>query len=248
MKQSPPFRFKQFSVSHSRSSMKVGVDAVLVGALAPIEYCFRALDVGCGCGVISLMLEQRRPGVTVVGIDIDRPSVEEAAGNFLDSPWSEMLDVKQSSFEQERESVERGEIGKYDLIVSNPPFFRSGIDTPVTAREQARHQGTLSPEVLVRDSATMLTYHGRLTFICPADFREELEQVALRSRLVIESIVKIKGHASAPVKRLVMTLRRMEAGEERGEAPKEETLVLEVAPGVPTEEYRRLCKDFYLRF
>ncbi len=78
------FRFKQFNVRHSRSAMKVGVDGVLLGAWTSCAG-ERVLDVGCGCGLISLMIAQRFPQAIVEAIDIDHPSVEEAVENVFDS-------------------------------------------------------------------------------------------------------------------------------------------------------------------
>ena len=82
------FRFKQFSCSHGRSAIKIGVDGVLAGAWADVSGCSDILDVGTGCGLIALMCAQRNPTARVLAIDIHRDSVEEAAGNFSNSLWS----------------------------------------------------------------------------------------------------------------------------------------------------------------
>lgn len=250
MKKSTPFRFKRFSVNHCRSSIKIGVDAVLVGALAPAGECNRILDVGCGCGVIALMLAQRNPNACITAIDIHLDSVEEARENFLNSPWSHQLEAKLRDFSEEVDSIS-GTVpgtGLYDSIVSNPPFFCSGLDNPETPRELARHQGALSPEFLVRSACKLLKSKGTLSLICPSDFRDSLVRVAQNSGLIIERIINVRGHAEAPVKRVVMIFRRQDSGEENRCDFSEENLVLEEKPGLPTESYRRLCKDFYLKF
>ena len=112
------FRFKQFAVDHDRSSMKVGTDAVLLGAWCDVGGAHRVLDVGTGCGVIALMVAQRTPGsCRIHAIDIDQASVSEAQGNFLRSPWSHRLTVQlvdvNDFFSQ----------ASFDLIVSNPPYI-----------------------------------------------------------------------------------------------------------------------------
>ena len=96
-----PFRFRQFSVAHDRSSMRVNTDAVLLGAWCPVpDGCAHILDVGTGSGVIALMLAQRCEGAEVTAIDIDGPSVSQAQDNFLSSPWVERLSAKEISLQE----------------------------------------------------------------------------------------------------------------------------------------------------
>lgn len=119
------FRFRQFDVSNKLSAMKIGTDAVLLGAWAFEALGFagrpilRVLDIGCGTGVLSLMLAQRFTGLSVLGIDIDVDAATEAAANFSRSPWAECLEARQADF---REFAASGEASIYDMIISNPFF------------------------------------------------------------------------------------------------------------------------------
>lgn len=262
MKKSPPFRFKQFAVSHSRSSIKVGVDGVLTGALARIHRVGSdcrvrsVLDAGCGCGVIALMIAQRAPEARIEAIDIDPESVGEARENFANSPWSDRLSAGVADFNS---------IGsRYDLVVSNPPFFRSGVTAPDSVRLAARHQGTFSPFALLRRCHEVLNPDGILTFVCPAEFEGEIEAVCNSEKLKILQRIRIRGHVDAPVKRIIFNIALQEdkprdysskRDDNEVDAPGSEwcfgsvaELVLEESAGVPTEEYRALCHDFYLRF
>lgn len=249
-KRSGAFRFKRFAVEHDNSAIKVGVDGVLVALLAPADGVRRILDAGCGCGVISLVMAQRteESGAEIVGIDIDTPSVEEAASNFAASPWSGRLSAIPADFGGVCASAP-GPDGRYDLIVSNPPFFRSGGDPGESARMQARHMGGLSPFSLIEGAGTLLNPGGRLTLVAPAEFEDEMLAHAAGCGLVTESLVRVRGHAAAPVKRVVVTWRLAEGGS--GSCTAEcgaSLLTLEEAPGTPTPEYRRLGSGFYLRF
>ncbi|MDE5713403.1 MAG: methyltransferase, partial [Muribaculaceae bacterium] len=91
------FHFKKFSVSHTRSSMKVGVDGVLIGAWAS-TCAGDILDAGTGCGVIALMLAQRNPDSKVLAIDVDKPSIDEASENFINSPWGDRIEALETSY------------------------------------------------------------------------------------------------------------------------------------------------------
>lgn len=216
--------------------MKIGVDAVLLGAWADVSGSRRILDAGTGCGVIAMMCAQRNADALVEAIDIDAASVEEANANFSLSPWPERLKARLEDFS----AISRCD---YDLIVSNPPYFNSGITDPDTPRLVARHQGTLSPAELIKRGSLHLAQSGRLAMIVPADQHRELVDVARRAGLFTRRSCLVRGHAGAPAKRILLEFSRLPVA-----APEERELILETAPNVPTEEYRTLCKDFYLKF
>lgn len=225
--------------------MKVGVDGVLVALWAHLPDSGHIIDVGTGCGVISLICAQRAPECLVEGIDIDLPSVEEASGNFLNSPWRHRLKVTQLSLYDMVESVEK--VGRrYELIISNPPFFDSGVAEKKSRRMVARHQGALSPLSLLEASPYLLKPGGSLAIIVPSEISEGLELNAKRVGLVLERLTFVRGHDHAPFKRALMQFKYEPTSEK--ELCERSLLTLELAPGVPTEEYRLMGQDFYLRF
>lgn len=234
------FRFKRFAVRHSRSAMKVGVDGVLLGAWTDVAGAGRILDAGCGCGVIALMCSQRNPQAAVNGIDTDRDSVEEARENAADLPWEADVTFSQCD-------IADYEAEPFDLIVSNPPFFSSGISQPGTPRLLARHDGTLSPLSLPGHAARLVLPGGRLAMIFPYERLEEVKEAAAKAGLAPIRITTVRGHSSAPVKRVLAEFMKPEAGAAVPSCLRHE-LTLETAPGIPTEEYRRLGHPFYLYF
>lgn len=238
------FKFKQFSLWHHRSALKVGVDGVLVGAWADVSEAKRILDVGTGCGLIALMAAQRQPYALVTGIDIDADSVDEANLNAFQSPWSERVAIRQTDF---ADITARPVEGQYDLILSNPPFFDSGVKEAETARLKARHQGELSPSSLLTESIRILATGGKLAMITSAESGDTLRKEAASLGYRLERECLVRGHVNAPFKRILMEWRFQPGGTEYSET--ESTfLTLETSPGVPTEEYRSLCRDFYLKF
>lgn len=236
------FRFKRFSVKHDRSAMKVGVDGVLIGAWVSSEG-IQMLDVGTGCGLIALMLAQRNEKAMIEAIDIDTASVAEAMENVSLSSWSDRISVYNMSFDEWLcQSPEK----KYDLIVSNPPFFDSGIIKPTTTRELARHQGTLSPKRLICQGAQLLKPDGRLALIAPVEMKEGLLTAGKDSGLIPLRICFVRNKEYAKEKRVMIEFLNGE-GSNRIE-PVEELLILFGPSGDPTQKYRDLCKDFYLKF
>lgn len=256
------FRFKRFEVHHSQSAMKIGVDAVLLGAWAARNSIFsikgssdrllipgknlkveKILDVGTGCGVIALILAQRFQDAMILGIDIDLPSIEEAKKNFINSGWSQRLNIENLNFPKELNLI----TDKYDLIVSNPPFFDSGLAQPQSRREKARHTGDLSIFSLIDNSAKLLNDNGRITMIFPTEFLEKALQRGDAGGLVLKRICFVKNNAGRPEKRVMTELfRQGNILEKEGEI--EETHLTLFEKGEPTPEYRALCKDLYLKF
>ena len=238
------FKFKQFSVSHYRSSMKVGVDGVLIGCWTDVEGSTKILDVGSGCGLITLMMAQRCPEADIIGIDIDEPSCTEALENAKNSPWKDRINIINGDFPD----ILNIEYSKgFDLIVSNPPYFDSGISNIATSRERARHQGSLSPFSLLASSVALLTPSGTLAMIVPTEFTSSLEEEANKLGYILKRKCFVRGHAEAPYKRVLLQWILKNDVLYLDET-KIEHLTLESERGKPTDEYRQLCKDFYLKF
>lgn len=245
-KTTTPFCFKHFAVSHSRSAMKVGVDGVLVGCWADVAKAGKILDVGTGCGLIALIMAQRCPNAQVVGIDIDKSSVEEARENVNGSLWRDRIDIRLKSFPDDIVGCADDLDAKFDLVISNPPYFNSGVYEASTPREMARHQGVLSPSSLLKYSFRLLNDGGSLAMVLPSEESEVIEIEAKSLGYVLTRKCLVRGHANAPWKRVLLQWRYGVADNDENNAA--EYLTLELSAGTPTEEYRELCKDFYLKF
>lgn len=224
--------------------MPIGVDGVLLASWAAVEGSRRILDVGTGCGVIALICAQRAPEATVTAIDIHRESVAEATLNFENSPWCDRLSAVNSNFMDILPSD-----GVYDFIISNPPFFNSGVNTPSSPRETARHQGELSPLTLVRHSEGLLVWGGRVAVVMPADRQHDFEANLNSPNLRLRRRLYVKGNPGAPVKRVMLEYEKVrDVAYSPIHTVQEETLVIETSPGEYTSRYMELGKDFYLKF
>lgn len=241
-----PFRFKQFSCSHHRSALRIGVDAVILGAWSQLVDAAAILDVGCGCGVLSLMAAQRNDKARILGIDIDEASVEEASENFRLSPWPERIRAKRLSL------FDMPEDTKFDYIISNPPFFDSGISNPETSRELARHQSELSPASLLKKGSKLLAEGGKIGLVLPEEMKEVIISEAEDCCLELLREMHVAGREGKTPKRcyLEFGLAFAEQANTRNEKPTPERMYLtvETIDGGFTDEYRRLCAGFYLKF
>ena len=229
------FRFKQFSVVNDRTAMKVGTDGVLLGAWCPVEGARRVIDVGTGCGVIALMIAQRNPDALIDGIDIDQPSIEEAGLNFARSPWGDRLTAQRQDFNAMVADQ------RYDLVVSNPPFFTNGILPDGAARTTARHTLSLSYRQLIEGSERLLSDDGSLALISPTDAEREIIEAAAFSSLPLRRLTRVIPVDGAAPKRTLWLLSR------RNVPYREDSLTITRADGAFTPEYTALTHPFYLK-
>lgn len=232
------FRFKKFRVINDKTAMKVGTDGVLLGAWCDVSAATSVLDVGAGCGLIALMIAQRNDHAMIDAIDIDCCAVEEAYINFHDSPWGGRLNVREADFNIFANSC----VKKYDLIVSNPPFFSNGVMPAGVSRERARHSSTLTMRQLLENSAKILAKSGKIAMITPADIHEEIVELCNVLKLYINKITDVIPVIGAAPKRILWEISHTQ------DALQQDSLTIEVAPLVYTDAYKTLCKDFYLKF
>ena len=175
-----PFSFKAFSLFHHRSTMKVGSDAILLGIWTKLENVKNVLDVGCGSGIISLLIASRS-SAKIDAIDIDDHSVAESIENFSKSPFSARLKAENIDFKNFISVSEQN----YDLIVSNPPFFTNDLLSPEIRKTKARHSVSLNYNELCAVSKKLLKENGRLSVVIPYFKHEEFINVARENSLYL---------------------------------------------------------------
>lgn len=165
------FQFKQFSIDDSSCAMKVGTDAVLLGCWADVHNAKCIVDVGCGSGVISLMMAQRSLEADIIAIDVDADACECCRLNVNASKWQNRVEVIHDDitgfFPQTAHPL---------LIVSNPPFFNESLKSPSALRALARHGENFDVSSLINIAGKFLTEPGdSLAFIAPASRAEEID-------------------------------------------------------------------------
>lgn len=166
----PYFQFKQFTVWHDKCAMKVGTDGVLLGAWTSVESAHRILDIGTGTGLVALMLAQRSlPDANIVALEIDEAAVGQARKILFVRP-KERVEVVQADFRKYRSS------DKFDVIVSNPPYFVDSLECPDRQRAAARHNDSLTYEDLLEGVSGLLTENGFFTVVIPADVAERVKR------------------------------------------------------------------------
>lgn len=234
----PYFRFKKFTIYHDKCAMKVGTDAVLLGAWADTSFCRNILDIGTGTGIIALMLAQRSQA-TVEAIDIDKEACVQATENAAASPYTERIKVVHASCADFAASNQQK---RYDLIVSNPPYFINSLKCPDNKRTVARHTDTLLLSDLIREAQTLLSPSGRIALVLPYERLEEVKALASANHLYICRQTDVIPTPGAAPKRLLVELSTTEEN-----IKNRDTLTIEEARHQYTPAYIALTKEFYLK-
>jgi tRNA1Val (adenine37-N6)-methyltransferase len=237
------FQFKEFSVKHSDSLLKVNTDAVLLGALVPEHLRLRsALDIGTGCGVIALMLAQKFENVQIDAIEPDAASCKEAAYNFSRSKFSERMEVFQSSLQDFNSSM------KYDLIVSNPPYFEvpdfSKGNNPQDIGEKRKKLATqysLTFDALVKHVSGVLEAQGTFGVIIPFASKEDFTSICTVNKLWLNREINIRSKPGTPFIRTVLFF-----GFDKPAMMETTELTIYNTDGSRHSEYRRVTADYYL--
>lgn len=213
--------------------MKVGTDAMLLGAGVEVVDAENALDIGAGTGVISLMIAQRFPGVNLVAVEIDEASAKECAVNFQNSRWSERLKIYQGDF------LDYDFNQSFDLIVSNPPYYQTRLENEDTRKSQARHESALPMADMLAKVSEIMSQNGAFWLIVPVEVSQLWIDTAEENELFLTRRIDVTGKVGAEVKRTILAFSRT-----KEEVTKSE-LVVRNADGSYTDEYINLTCSYH---
>lgn len=231
------FSFKQFTIKQERSAFRVGTDGVLLGACADVSGKTRILDIGTGTGLIALMLAQRCDA-QIVAIEPDYDSFIQASGNVRRSKWMSRIKVENCTLQNYASGNKR-----FDMIVTNPPYFTGSLKNPDPAKSNARHNESLTHSDILTGACRLLDESGLLQLILPYDEGNIFIAEAQEYGFFCNSILKIRPLSSSEIRRLVLGFSRKRI------KPSESFLTIEKGKRHDfTEEYINLTSDFYLRF
>jgi tRNA1Val (adenine37-N6)-methyltransferase len=219
--------------------MKIGTDAVLLGAWCPINnHPFSILDIGAGTGILSLMLAQRSNAAQIDAIEINDEAYEQCVENFESSPWGDRLFCFHAGLDEFLDEPE----DEYDLIISNPPFYSENYKTDSTQRDLARFQEAMPFEDLIEAARLLLSENGIFAVIIPFKEEEKFIDLCAKVELYPIKVTRVKGTPTTEVKRSLLAFKRYELS-----VLTADELIIETARHQYTEDYTALTKDFYLK-
>jgi tRNA1Val (adenine37-N6)-methyltransferase len=231
------FQFKQFRIEQDIAAMKVSTDACIQGAWTPVTSSINsALDIGTGTGLLSLMLAQRNGHVIIDAVEIDPLAAKQARENIIVSPWEERINIVEADVR------EYGPEHKYDLIISNPPFFSNSLLGPTSERNTARHGLSLSLPELFNAIEDNLAEDGYASVLLPVvEHKLWQELVRLKGWKIFHQlniIPRVGSAANRMVSLCSADIHKQELVED---------LIIRNKKDEYTPEFVELLRPFYLR-
>lgn len=230
------FRFKQFNIRQDNTAMKIGTDGTLLGAWVNVNHASNILDIGTGTGVIALMTAQRNQKANITAIEINEDAIIDATFNIQESPWTDRVLLKNKSLQE----FETGD--KYDVIVSNPPFFENSLRSNSSNRNNARHTDSLHYLDILEFAKTHLSPKGVVAMILPVENAEKCIQDSANYGLSLKRKTWVKPVPQKPAHRIVFELSN-----EIIDNPLENELIIETGKRHDySADYIALTNAFYI--
>lgn len=230
------FKFKQFTIWQDQTAMKVCTDACILGAFVEVKNTKRILDIGAGTGLLSLMAAQRSEA-QIEAVEIDESAYNQAVKNVSESIFKDKIKVI-------NKNIVDFESDKFDLIVSNPPFYQNSLQSPDGQVNKALHSTELSFEKLTQSVNRLLDDEGRFVVLLPSFETNEFIKVAQKNNLFLHHQLTIRHDQSKPIFRVISTFKKTQVLDYQVDS----LVIWQENAKVYSDEFKALLKEYYLIF
>ena len=246
------FQFKKFRVEQGQTAMKVCTEACIFGAsvdVSNINKTSKILDIGAGTGILSLMLAQKiteniiskNIHAVVHAVELEEKAFLQAQENIKNSIFSDKITVFNASIQDFAEKNNE----KYDLIVSNPPFFTNHLLSNKTNKNLALHTNTLSFEDLAKAASQLLHENGTFEILLPAYEMSLFEEIAKKYNLqIIKTLTIFNNEKHKENNQIFRKICIFKFG--ISILDKKDNLVIKTKENDYTDAFKVLLRDFYL--
>ncbi|WP_423804480.1 tRNA1(Val) (adenine(37)-N6)-methyltransferase [Obesumbacterium proteus] len=220
--------------------MKVGTDSILLGAWADVsDITGKILDIGSGSGLLALMLAQRTTdSVQIDAVELDDNAALQATENFAQSPWASRMALHHCALQ----SFAAQTPSRYDLIITNPPYYQPGVECRNASRGTARYTSELSHQTLLKHARTLASDRGKMAVVLPCDISVDFIQLAAREGWFLLQHTEVTEFAHRAAHRALMLFGVEPASQQS------DRLIIRDESKVYSKDFRELTKAFYLFF
>jgi len=202
-----PFFGHGIKILQPENGYRFSMDPFILAAHIQPAGVEKIIDIGCGCGIIPLILAKRHPDLKITGIEIQAELSGFARQNIIANRLENNVRILHENIKNVRLCDTNG---KTDIIISNPPYKKkdSGRLNPDLQKAIARHEITLDIDLLFHSSKRLLNKTGRLYIIFPAERISDLMQAMVRHAFSPDYIrfVHIKENLAA--KRVILCAKK----------------------------------------
>lgn len=228
------FNFKNFTISDNNSALKVGVDAVLLASWVNYKNAKHVLDVGCGCGILTIAAGKKLNNGKIYGLDIDEGAIKDTIFNIQQNNLTSNCFAVNDNFLTWNAPIH------FDTIICNPPYFK-GLNTTINEqRQKARFEKFLPINDFFLKCNLLCS--DKIYMVYPYEFLNYLIENANKNQWFINDLLNIKGNPSSEFKRCLIKLTK------KNITPIINNLTIEIERGTFTKEYQQQTKEYYLKF
>lgn len=234
------FELKHFGIRQSSTAMKVGTDSISLGAWTAhvVQAPNRILDLGTGTGILALMMAQSYPLAEIDAIELEDGAYQDAYYNICNSAFEKQINLYHA------DAIAFPYTYKYNLIISNPPYYTADIYSSNRERHIARfdrQEEGLGIRTLIQIAQRLLDDSGVLSFIAPYNRLNEIRQLAAEALFVINYLCMLESYPGEPV-RIMLILSK----QQKVYIPTQEQIlsIRAESEGVYSSEYRHLIARF----
>ena len=231
------FNFKQFSIQQNNAAMKIGTDGILLGAWTDVNKAKQILDIGCGTGVIGIMQAQKNCEAIIDLVEIDKSACIDANINISNCPWYNRINLFESALDKFNTNK------KYDVIISNPPFFNNSLKSENNSRSLARHSISLDYKQIILFSNKYLNNNGGLSLILPYNQADECISFSKNNNLFLSRICNVKAKETKKAHRILLEFSKIEKN-----LVKDTIIIENNLRHNYTKQYKVLTNNFYTIF
>lgn len=219
--------------------MKINTDGVLLGAITEADDPITILDIGTGTGVIALMLAQRFANAQIDAVEIEESAAKTAGWNFQNSIFSDRLNIYSSGinvfFDEHSEN-------KYDLIISNPPFYINSLESPREKKSLAKHSEVNFFEELAKNVSLHLADRGHCWLVLPLDTATLVITLMTKNNIHLQRKINIHSYPHSVEHRVVLCFGFNEV------SPEMSKLSIYSEVNIYSDIYKQLLQPYFLAF